>query len=750
MVIDPANPDIVYVAGGGHLWGSNPDRGVFKTADGGQTWKKTLFVDDNTGATDLVIDPQNPRTLYAAMYQRQRKSWGYNGGGPGSGIYKSTDAGEHWTKLTKGLPAGDKGRIGLDIFQGDGKVLLATVETAQTEQGVYGTSDGGEMWTRLSPQNTRPSYYSQIRIDPKDKTRVYTLGSNRGFYVSNDGGKTFVDTGVTGIHGEDHALWIDSDNTNHLIIGGDGGVSISWDRGKTWDFRMNMPLGQFYEIDADMSVPFRVCGGLQDNGEWCMPSAVRDRNGIALGDAWNIGGGDGFYVKFDPSDGNFAYAESQNGNMGRVNLTTMERQNVKPQGAGAWNWDTPIEVSKIDPKVIYTGSNVLYRSPDRGATWTAISQDLTSKVDPGTLPIMGAPVPPGTLSRNDGTSPHASLTSIGESPQSAQVIYTGAQDGTVSVTRDAGKTWTNISSKFPGLPAGTYVSTVLASKHAAGRVYATFDGHYSDDYKPYAYASDDFGQTWRSLAAGLPETSINRIREHPGDPHFLVLGHERGAHFSNDDGKTWTALSVVSNLPAVSVDDMVIHPRDNALILGTHGRGIWILDDLGPLQALTPAALASDAALAPIHTTRIMIMHNPQAWFGTGTFFAPNPDPEAGINYYLKNAAQGSAAITIADAAGKIIRTMQGPAAKGLNHAGWDLRADLPGAAASAGAAGAAASARQGGGAGAAAAQGRGGRGGGGLMGPVVTPGKYTVTVKVPGLAKELSGSVTVEKDPIR
>ena len=736
IVVHPSNPDIAYVAAVGHLWGSNGERGVFKTSDGGATWKKTLYVDEHTGANDLVIDPQHPETLYASTYQRQRKSWGFNGGGRGSAIYKSTDGGEHWTKLTQGLPSGDKGRIGLALFDSalvyaiveagpaspeDGTTRRAGSPDSATGSGLYRSTTGGATWERLSSIDPRPSYYSQIRIDPRDRSRVYELGSNRGFYVSSDGGRTFVDTGVSGLHGEDHALWIDPADSNHLIVGGDGGVSISRDRGRTWDFRMNMPIGQFYEIDVDMNVPYTICGGLQDNGEWCVPSAVRDRNGISAGDAWNVGGGDGFYVKFDPSDWNWVYAESQDGNMARVNLTTMQRQPMRPAGPYRWNWDTPIAVSSADPKVVYTGANVLFRSPDRGVTWTAISPDLTSQIDPESLEIMGRPNPPDALSRNDGTSPLGSLTSISESPLNADVIYTGAQDGTVQMTRDGGHSWTNLTPRLNGLPRLTYVSAVVASRHAAGRVYATFDGHYGDDYKPYVLVSDDFGRTWRSLAAGLPETSINRIREHPTNPHLLFLGHERGVHFSNDDGRTWTPLSRVTNLPNVPTDDISIHPRDNAVILGTHGRGIWVLDDAGPLEMLTAQALQSDAALAPIAPAREMILRLPQAWFGQGVFFAPNPSFDAGINYYLRRDAEGPAEIQIANRAGQIVRTLSGPAARGLNRAAWDLRTNE--------------------------ATQAGGRGG--APGELVPPGTYQVIVKVPGLGRELRGDVNVEADPI-
>ncbi len=825
VLIDPVNADIVFVAAAGHLWGPNPERGIFKTTDGGRTWKKTLFVDDSTGANDIVMEPGNSRVLYASMYQHERKSWGYNGGGPGSGIYKSTDAGNTWRKLTTGLPTGDMGRIGMDIFKGDRKgeraIVYAIVEASTggagrgggrgapaggrgaaggggaaggaagggaaggrqgaageatsppSEAGLYRTIDGGDHWEHLSPLNTRPNYYSQIRVDPKDRNRLYELGSNRGFYVSDDGGKTFRDIfanapGQSLIHGEDHALWVDPADPSHLIIGGDGGVSISWDRGLSWDFRNNIPLGQFYEIDVDNKVPFTVCGGLQDNGEWCLPSSVRDRNGIANRDAWNIGGGDGFYVKFDRSDENFAYAESQNGNASRVNLTTLERTPARPGGgrggrggggeqaggqaaaAPRFNWDTPIELSRFNPAVVYIGAQRLFRSPDHGATWEPVSPDLTTGIDPATLPIMGQPVPPNALSRNDGTSPFASLTSVGESPLDARVIYTGAQDGTVQVTRDGGKTWTNLTSNISGVPQHTYVSTVLPSRYAAGRVYVTFDGHYSDDYHPYVFVSEDFGQTWRSIVQGLPETGVNRIREHPSDSHFLVLGHERGVHFSTDSGRTWTALSLATNLPPVPADDLVIHPRDNSLVVGTHGRGIWILDDVGPLQLLSADTLQTDAALAPIAPAYQIVTHSVQAWYGAGEFFAPNRDFDAGISYYLRAAASGQAQIEIEDVYGNHVRTLSGPAARGLNHVGWNLREDPPApAAAAAGEAG-----RAGGGAGGGGGRGGGGRGGGGRgggppAGPLVSPGTYLVIVNIPGLAKTLQGTVTVAADPI-
>jgi len=782
IIIDPANPDVVFVAAIGHLWGSNPDRGVFKTVNGGQTWTKVLYVDENTGANDILMDPKNPQVLFASTYQRQRKAWGFNGGGPGSGIYRSPDGGATWTKLTKGLPQGDKGRIGLDLFLGDSRIVYATIEAgggrgaagggggrgaaggggraagagaaaagegeaaaaAGGEGGVYRTTDGGESWERLTGTNPRPSYYSQIRIDPKDKNRIYLLGSNRGFYVSDDGGKNFRDI-FSNVHSEDHALWVDPDDPNHLIVGGDGGVSVSWDRGLTWDFRRNMPIGQFYEIDVDNRDPYIVCGGLQDNGVWCMSSATHNRNGIADRDAWNIGGGDGFHAHFDPKDPNTVYEESQNGNLARVNIATLERVNVRPgpaerpkpgdpRDAGyRWNWDTPVLVSSIDPKVLYMGANVLFRSSDRGGSWKAISPDLTLHIDRDTLEMMGTRITAQTLSRNDGQSNYGSLTTIGESPLDARLLYTGSDDGQVQVTKDGGENWSNITSRIPDLPPRTYVSTVLPSRHVVGRVYATFDGHYDDDYRPFVYVSEDYGQTWRSLAEGLPETSINRIREHPKNPRLLVLAHERGVHFSNDGGRTWTSLT--TNMPTVPADDAIFHPRDNALIVGTHGRGIWILDDVGPLEALTPDALKSDALLLSASRGREWNIYSPQSWFGAGEFFAPNPEFSAVVSYYLRDGAADQVQIDISDANGNPMRMLRGPASRGLNRVTWDLHMG-PAVQGEAGTTG------SGGG-------GFGGGRGGASNGPLVLPGKYRVVLKVPGSNRELRGEVEVDGDPL-
>jgi photosystem II stability/assembly factor-like uncharacterized protein len=878
IVIHPGNPDIVYVVGAGHMWGSNPERGVFKTINGGQTWKKVLYVDENTGANDIVMDARNPLVLYASTYQRQKKLWGSRGTGPGSNIYRSTDGGETWTKLTKGIPAGDKGKIGLELFPGEPKVVYATIEVANAggrggapgdsvgggggrgrgaggadsvggrgarggaggrggipgcgdtpaggragggggtgistgPSGLYRTTDGGDTWEKIGNQYAS-AYYGQIRLDPKDRSRMYMLGSNRGFWISDDAGRTFRDV-FSNVHSEDHALWVDPDDPNHLIVGGDGGVSISWDRGLTWDFRNNIPLAQFYEMDVDNRDPYTVCGGMQDNGVWCMPSAVRDRNGIANRDSWNIGGGDGFHVHFDPSDQNYVFLESQNGNIQRMNYAQMQKQAAKPglerprscldttqvasQGGRAggggggggggrgnpnayrFGWDTPILFSSFDSKIMYAAANVVFKSLDRGGSWKVISPNLTANVNRDTMKIMGVAVSalrnqgqPGDTAANAPGS--GSIYTFGESPLDARVLYAGSTDGRLSVTRDGGTTWSDLTSRVPGLPQYTPVTSVVPSKFAAGRVYATFDGHVNDDLKPYVYISDDFGQTWRAMVKGVPdETTIARIVEHPRDAKFLVLGDNRGVHFSNDGGANWHSLS--TNMPTVPVGHLVFQARDNALVVGTFARGFWILDDVGPLQALTTEAVNAPAALASITRGRQWSLFSPQAWYGYGMFFAPNPEFEPIISYHVRDASTEQVEIRITDLAGAPVRTLRGPAALGLNRVCWDMRMEtaVPPEPAGAGGRGGGGRGAGGRGAGGDAAQndstpaatgprsvcggggapaggggggGGGGRGGGGAAGPLVQPGKYHVAIKVPGVGQPLTGDLTVDADP--
>jgi photosystem II stability/assembly factor-like uncharacterized protein len=813
IVIHPTDPNTVYVAAVGHLWGSNPERGVFKTTDGGKNWQKLLYRDEHTGGIDLAMDPKDPEVVFAAMYQRQRKGWGFNGGGPGSAIYRTSDGGAHWTELKNGLPRGDKGRIGLAIFPGDNRILYAIVEadpagagggrggrggftggesesgtpapsgvestlttgrggggrgtpaglapvpggggrgagagtvfpTTPQQGGVFRSQDQGETWERMTGLNPRPSYYSRIYVDPKNANRVYIMGSNRGFYISDDAARSFRDV-FSGVHGEDHILWVDPDNTNRLIVGGDGGVSLSYDRGLTWLFRINLPIGQFYNISVNNQDPFLVCGGLQDNGSWCTPSASRLSHGVSFKDAFNIGGGDGMQAVFDGDD-HTILVSSQNGTTNRLDLDNMQRQSIGPvqplekhlpgQGNYRWYWTTPLIVSSFNPNTIYTGAHLLFRSDDRGVNWKPISPDLTANIDRSRLQMMGGPIPPNALSRDDGQSNFSALTVIAESPIDKGVLYTGADDGSIRMTRDGGQHWTDLTRNVRGLPPALNISGIVASKFAAGRVYLTADGHFDDDYHPYVFVSEDFGKTWSAIAGGLPKTSVHRIREHPANPNFLVAGLESGAYASFDRGAHWTSLG--PNLPPVPVYDLVFQESEHALVLGTHGRGIWVLDHVEPLAQLTPDVLNGSGYLFPSPPAHHKTIQVGQFWFGAGEFFAPNPPYGAVLTYYLPKGSTG-AAISISDATGKIVRTLRGPAEAGLNRTCWDLRmapalqeSGMPTMASCAG-----------------GAVGESGGGGFGRpnVGPEVLPGKYTVSV-TPAGGPLLRSDLTVGPDPL-
>ncbi len=695
--IHPHNPDIVYVAAVGRLWGANPERGVYRTTDGGATWDLVLFVDENTGAIDLAMDPGDPETLFAAMYQRRRTGYGFSGGGPGSGLYRTTDGGSNWQELTNGLPEKDKGRIGIDIYRRDGNLVFVMVEARQG-RGVYRSMDRGETWEFRSETNNRPMYYSQIRIDPNDPERIYAGGAN--LYRSSDGGKTFTSDAARGVHSDHHALWINPVNSNHLILAGDGGVDISFDRSDHWIQIYNMVLAQFYEIGVDMRDPYYVCGGLQDNGSWCGPSNTLSNQGIRNRDWYNVGSGDGFYTVMDPTNPQLMFAESQGGFIARVDLKSMERTYVRPVGqldeegelpSFRWNWNTPIVLSSHDPATIYVASNVLFKSKDRGYTWEQISPDLTKQIDRDTLEIMGQKLSRPTLSRNDGISSYGNFTTISESALNPNLIYIGTDDGNVQVTRDGGATWTDLTGNFRNLPERTYVSKVVASRFVEGRVYAVFDGHRSNDFDPYAYVSEDFGASWTSIVQGLPELwSINVITEHPNNANLLFLGNEIGVYFSIDQGDNWTRLK--NKLPTVPVDDIVVHPRDNDLVIGTHGRGIWIMDDITPLEEMSNTVLASAAHLFSVRQATSYNPYMPQGWT-PGTLALPNPPQGARIRYYLgqdvsevgavagsngSNDEEARVKLTVLDSGGDVVRELDGPATAGGHEVIWDFRLPRP------------------------------------------------------------------------
>jgi photosystem II stability/assembly factor-like uncharacterized protein len=731
IVVHPTNPDIAYVAALGHLWGPNKERGLYKTTDGGRSWVNTKFIDEDTGFVDVAMDPQNPNILYAASYQRRRTPFGFNGGGPGSALWKTIDGGDTWVKLTRGLPTeGDIGRIGIAIYRRDPRLLYALIEHA-TQGGLYRSWDAGETWQKVSDTNPRPSYYSQIHVDPNNDQRVWVLGAS--MYYSEDGGRSFRTDVVGRIHGDFHALWINPANSNHMLLGSDGGIHLSYDRGRTWNFLNTLPLGQFYEIGFDLREPYYVCGGLQDNGSWCGPSRTLYQQGISNEDWYRVGGGDGFYNVVDPTDHNIVYTESQDGNVQRFDLRTTERRVIRPlPPAGEeyrFNWNSPILISPHDPKTIYYGGNRLFGSNDRGDTWTLVTPDLTTNPDRDNMKIFGKTARE-FLSRNDGVRWFGTITTIAESPLKRGILWVGTDDGNVQVSRDGGKTWTNVAPRVPGVPRGTYVSRIEASRTGDGAAYVAFDGHRHDDYTPYVFRTEDFGQTWQNLSANLPKGgTVNVIREHPKDPNLLFVGTERALWVSWDRGRQWHRVRA---LPTVPVDDIQIHPRDNDLIVATHGRSVFILDDLTPLMRLATAAATTDGQAGGVGLELFDIrpaveyrIYNHKGDTGHEFFLAPNPPEGALIHYFVKAKGEtGGARITITDAAGTVVRELTGPADAGLHRVAWDLRHEPP--------------------------VGPGEGGGGGLFGPArgvwVAPGQYTVKVTVgPASATK---TVLVREDP--
>jgi photosystem II stability/assembly factor-like uncharacterized protein len=668
---------------------------------------------------DLAMDPENPDTLYAAAYQRRRRGWGFNGGGPESGLYKTTDGGETWIRLTSGLPGGITGRIGLDIYRENPNIVYAIIE--HKNGGIYRSEDKGFSWKKMSTTNPRPMYYSQIRIDPNNDQRIWVLGAR--MHMSEDGGKNFNTGYVTRIHGDHHAMWIDPQNSDHMIVGSDGGIYFSYDRGKTWDFVNSLPLGQFYEIGFDMRDPYFIYGGLQDNGSWGGPSETYFVQGITNDEWFRIGGGDGFYAQVDPTDFNTIYAESQNGYLFRLNLKTGESKNIRPEPENPkeshrFNWNCPIHISPHDPKTIYYGGNKLFISHDRGDSWKATA-DLTKQEDREKKPLMGVLPDKNTLSKHDGIADFGDITTIAESPIESGILYVGTDDGNIQVSRDGGDTWKNVTDRLREVPEYTYVTRVVASFFAEGTAYATLDGHRNDDFNPYVFRTTDYGESWRNISSNLPVGStVNVIREHHANPDLLFVGTERGAYFSLDQGRKWTMIK--GNFPMVPVDDIAIHPRENDLILGTHGRSIWILDDITPLQQLTQEVQNSPAHLFDIPGATQLRFFYHKGNTGHKIFIAPNPPYGATFSYYLKEASKRAPVFVITDKENQKVIEIKGPKDEGINRVNWDLRygaQDIP-------------------------ELGRVMRG----RGPLVLPGEYKVTMEVGD--QKMTKILMVAEDP--
>ncbi len=695
--VHPTDPERVYVAALGHAWGDNPERGVYRSTDGGATWERVLYVDPSTGAADVALHPTNPRILYAAMWDYRRQPWTFRSGGPGSGLYRSKDGGDTWERLNdgmggRGLPAGELGRIGLAVSADDPDRVFAMIESE--EDGVlWRSDDGGDAWrvvTDTADINTRPFYYTDVRADPSNANRLFALSS--GLWRSVDAGATWERI-ARNIHGDHQALWIDPGDSDRIINGNDGGFHFSFDGGDTWDFVNTVPLSQFYQIGADMREPYNVCGGLQDNDVWCGPSATWDVTGSLNGYWYEImGPGDGMYVQIDPTDPNVIYTNRQGGNIFRVDLRTREARSIDPypvplSGSAAadhpyrFNWNAPVHLSPHDPETVYYGGNVLFRTRDGGQTWEEISPDLSTG-DGTKLGPSG-----GISSDNTGAEFHATIYTIAESPVEAGVIWVGTDDGHVQITRDGGLTWTEVSDLIPALPAGAWVSRIEASRSVPGRAYAAFDRHREDDMAPYVYRTDDYGRSWTDVTGNLPSPGyVHVVREDPRNPDLIYVGTELGIWGSWSGGGDWASLRL--QLPRVAVRDILVHPRDNDLIIGTHGRGIWILDDVTALQALI------ESTARPLHVFQPRPATRYEPWarrfrfdIGSRVFVGDNPPYGAILTYAVgQSVVSGGTAvdddegpkarIVILNAAGDTISELEGGGENGLQRSAWNLRYD--------------------------------------------------------------------------
>ncbi len=681
--VHPENPDIAYVAALGNLWKGTEERGIYKTTDGGDSWEKVLYIGEYTGAVDLVMDPEDPSTLYAATYQRLRRTWGFNGGGPGSGIYKTTDGGENWNELTNGIPSGDKGRIGITIAETNPNTLYATVEHADSS-GTYRTKDAGKSWKRVNELNPRPMYYSHIFADPTDEDRVYILATE--FYMSEDGGETFRQmptrpTYDVGVHSDHHTLWINPENPEHFYLAGDAGLHESWDRGETYNRINNIPIGQFYAIGLDMRDPYYIYGGMQDNHSWMAPNANRRFMGIINDDWSQVGFGDGMYHVPDPTNYRYVYSNSQNGGMTRLDPETGDLLDIRPYPEDEseeyrFDWVTPIELSPQDPTTVYFGGNRLFISHDQGFSWQR-TKDLSRGISRDSLSLMGVKGTEDMLSKHDGTASYAEIVTISESPLNPDIIWVGTDDGNIQVSRDGGASWTEVAENMEGVRYGTYVSRVQASAADEGTVYATLDAHRDGDFAPYVYKSTNYGQSWIKITDGLPENgSVNVIREHPENPELLFLGTEHHLYVSRNGGDQWQQLGV--NLPTTLYDDLKIHPREDDLVVGTHGRSIWILDDLTPLVEWSSDIESKEAHLFSMQPAQIMQYWKSTSYRGQSSYFGENPPQGAIIHYYVGEDAD-SVDIEIRNSSGKLVRTLKASGEGGeIHRLNWDLRHNPP------------------------------------------------------------------------
>ncbi|MDO8367621.1 MAG: glycosyl hydrolase [Saprospiraceae bacterium] len=717
IVVDPGNPKSVYVAAYGPVWSDGGERGVYKSTDGGETWTCVKSVSAYTGCNNLIMDPRDPKVLYAAFHQRQRKVFTYIGGGPESALFKSVDGGESWKKLEGGLPTGEVGRIGIDVSPVNPDFVYAVVEAGDKKGGIYRSTDRGASWTKMSDTYTSGNYYQELNCDPKNPNRIFITDTY--YKVSDDGGKTVRNLSELNKHIDNHCIWIDPDNTDHLRVGCDGGIYETWDFTKTWEFKHNLPVTQFYKVSTDNALPFyHVHGGTQDNLSLGVPSRTNSDNGIPNSDWYVTSTGDGFETQVDPTNPDIIYAQSQYGGLVRFDRKSGESLPIQPQPgeneAGLrWNWDAPLTISSHLPTRLYLGANKVFRTDDRGNSWRSISPDLSRGEDRNKFEIMGKVWSVDAIAKNGSTDIFGQTTSIAESSLDANILWVGTDDGLVWVTRDGGLNWEKMD-KLPGVPDRSYVHQVIASQFDKNTAYVCFNHHRYGDFKPYLLKTTDGGKTWKSISGTLPERgSVYTLAEDHVDAHLLFCGTEFGAFFSPDGGENWVQFK--SGLPTIAVRDIEIQRRENDLILGTFGRGFYILDDYAPLRNLKAETFEKTANIFPIKDSWMFIPNQPlglrdKGHLGSSYYAAPNPPVGAVFTYWLKDDLKTLKAkrqedekakfekketviypdiealrkedvqpepyllFTVTDASGDVVRHIKTEATKGLKRLHWDFR----------------------------------------------------------------------------
>lgn len=683
VLIHPDDPDTVYIAALGSLWGPNEERGLFRTTDGGETWQRLLRPSRYTGVVEVQMHPQDPDILFAATFQRERRMWSMVGGGDEGGLWRSDDGGESWTRVGGGFPTGPVGRVGVTFCPNHPNTMYATA--VGPDGGTFRSTDGGETWERRNEEVQSHWYYGEVYCDPENPDKVYVPMTP--LLMSEDGGETFKNIAEEQVHADNHTFWINPDDPDHLMVGNDGGVYISRDGGETWEWQSNLPVMQLYTVAVDMQEPFyHVYGGTQDNGSWSGPIGTRYGDGISNADFRFLSSGDGFYAVADPTDPDIIYSQSQYGVLYRTDRQSGAQKRIQPwqpqEGEFPpyrWNWSAPLVISPHDPKTLYFAANVVFRSRDQGDTWERISPDLTRQISRDELPLQGKVQPSDAIDLHASTALYGNIHALSVSGLKRGLIAAGTDDGLVQVSRDDGATWSK-SERFPGVPEMMKVGMLAWSSTEEGTLYAVFDGHKDNDFRPHVVRSDDYGGSWVNITGDLPEFGPTRsLAVHPDNGNLLFVGTDFGVYFSRDGGGSWLPLR--SGLPTNSVQGIVVHPRENDLVIGTHGRGFWVLDQINLLEELTSEVVNSHSHLArPRRATQIRDLRRGRRNFGHGYFTTDNPPRGAIIDYWIGDAAVGAKVIVeILDQAGQLITRLDETTAKrGAHRVVWNLRHEAP------------------------------------------------------------------------